>query len=549
MAGKRQLFSVGDICVDVLQEISSSIEFGEEHSLKQLNFSIGGNAANFAVIAGKLGLKPFLITAVGNDFATGFLKKELSKASVSSALIKSSRLNAFSIIAVNKRGQRAIQSVKNCLSDITSKKVERLLLPKIHQGDIVFFGGFYHLHNLRKGFLSLLKKIKKRNAIICFDTCFDTTDRWNINSFLPFIDYLFVNDIELKHIAHAKNMKEQVNTLFKKGTRVVAVKQEAKGATLFIKGLPPKRFPSVASSVVDTTAAGDAFNAGFAFGLLNNCSLGNCMRAANFTAAKKIQHHSLAAPSVNALTHFIAINNRPELIVEKNYDEMSKRPVQIVIQTLHHNPDACFALPTGATPKEMYRLLVSAYKSGKVSFSKARFFAIDEYVGLQQNDESSFSFFLRQNFFSKVNAKKKNTFLLNGSATNLRAVCARHEAAIRKNGIDLCILGIAPNGHIGFNEPGSCPYSVTRTVALRPATRKKNAKYFPGGKVPHKALTIGLRTMRENSAQIMLLASGKSKAKAVSASLHSKDFLKWPAVSLRPHKNFLFVVDKAAATK
>jgi len=544
---RRRLFSVGDLGVDVLQEVANSFEFGEEHSLRQLNFSIGGNAANFAVMAAKLGLKPVLISAIGRDFSTRFLKKKLSKAKVLSSLIKSREHNAFSIIVVNKRGERAIQSVKNCLDEITPKRVERLLVPKLHPGDIAFFGGFYHMRNLRKGFLSLLKKIKKRKAIVCFDTCFDTTGKWNISSFLPFIDYLFVNDIELKHIAQGKTVQQQVKALFRKGARVVAVKQEAKGATLFIKGLPPKHFSSVASKIVDTTAAGDAFNAGFVFGLLNDYSLSNCMWAANFVAATKIQYHSLATPSVNALKRFVAIHNRPELIVEKNRSEMSKRAVQIVLQLLQQKPDASFALPTGATPKGMYALLVQAYKKGKVSFSKARFFAIDEYIGLKQSDKSSFSYFLKKNFLSKVNARRKNIFLLNGSAKNLRAMAARHEAAIKRHGIDLCILGIAPNGHVGFNEPGSCPYDITRAVVLRPATRKKNAKYFSGRDVPKKAVTIGLRTMRENSRQIMLLASGKKKARAIRASLRSKDFMRWPAVALKPHHNFLFVVDRAAA--
>ncbi len=542
-----KLFSIGDLCLDVLQEIGTRIEFGEEHALQDLEFSIGGNAANLAVIAGKLGLHPKLVSAIGNDFATQFLQTQLAKAKVSSCLIKSKEKNAFSIIAVNKRGERAIQSVKNCLAEITAKRVEKILLPKLNACDIVFFGGFYHLQNLHNGFQTLLEKIKQRNAIVCFDTCFDTTGKWNIDCFLPFIDFLFVNDIELRHIAKGPAMQQGVNSLFHKGSRCVVVKQAAKGATLFKKGFAEKHFPPVARSVVDTTGAGDAFNAGFVFGLMHNYSLSNCVLAGNFVAARKIQQHGLAAPSPKAVERFIAMRNKPELIVEKNYSAMSKRAASLVIELLQRNPSAAIALPTGATPMQLYKILVAEYKRKRIDFSKARFFAIDEYAGLQQSDKNSFSYFLKRNFFNKANAKRQNIFLLNGTARNLRAECARHEAAIKKQGIDLCILGIGRNGHIAFNEPGSCSYGITRTVLLKQETRKVNGKNFAGGLAPAKAITIGLRTIRGNSRQILLLASGKQKAKAVKAMLHEKDFLRWPAVTLRWHKNVAVIADRVAA--
>ena len=138
--------------------------------------------------------------------------------------------------------------------------------------------------------------------------------------------------------------------------------------------------------------------------------------------------------------------------------------------------------------------------------------------------------------------------MLNGAARNLRAECARQEAAIRKHGIDLCILGIGRNGHVAFNEPGSCSYGITRTVMLKQETMEVNGENFAGGLAPARAITIGLRTIRENSRQILLLASGKRKAKAVSASLQSRDFLRWPAVALKPHKNFMVIADREAAS-
>jgi glucosamine-6-phosphate deaminase len=546
---KKQLFSVGDLCLDVLQEISKKMKFGEEHSLKDLDFSIGGNSANFAVIASKLGLKPKLISAIGRDFATGFLEKELSKSRVEHSLIRSRQPNAFSVISVNRRGERAIQSVKNCENEVTAKRVARLLLPKLKDQDMVFFGGFYHLRKLRPGFSSLLRKIKAKGAVVCFDTSFDTHNVWKIDGFLPFIDYLFVNDIELRHIARGKTMQHSVNKLFRKGARVVVVKQASKGATLFVKGFKPTSFASLKPKVVDTTGAGDAFNAGFVFGLMNGWSLDNCMRTGNFVAAKKIQVHGLAGPKPSAIERFIGINNKPTLVVVRNYDEMSRLAAQRVINLLKRKPNASFLLPTGATPEKLYRLLVKAYKKKQVSFAKASFFNLDDYVGLSQEDKASFAFFLQKRLFKKINAKKENIHLLDGSAKNLKAEATKHEAAIKRKGIDLCFLGIAPNGHIAFNEPGCCPYSITRVVRLKDATRKKNAKDFHGKPVPKKGITVGIRTIRDNSKKIILLASGKNKARAVRASLKSKNFMLWPAVSLKQHKNFMFIVDRKAAKK
>lgn len=306
MAGKRHLFSVGDLNVDILQGLGKRPVFGEERSLDDLEISIGGNAANFAVIASGLGLNPLLVSVIGKDFATRFLKKELSDARVRSQLIKSRRQNTFSLILVNSRGQRSILSVKDCFQDVTSKKFERLLLPKLKGNGVVFFGGFYHFSNLRPGFRQLLERAKKRGATVCFDTCFDTRGKWDISSFLPLIDCLFVNDIELKHIARGKGMRQRVQFLFRRGARVIAVKREAKGATLFVKGLKQKHFPSVARRVVDTTGAGDAFNAGFVFGLMQGWPLRECMLAGNFVAARKIRQHGLAAPSPKEVEGFVA---------------------------------------------------------------------------------------------------------------------------------------------------------------------------------------------------------------------------------------------------
>jgi len=574
---ERKLLVVGDLNVDVLQEVGLEAGYGEERALRGLDFSIGGGAANLAVVAGRLGMSPVLISAIGKDFATKSLRSQISTSGVRPRLIESKKPNAYSIINVNKKGERSIQSASNCLDDITAKGIGKKVLPLIAPGDVIFFSGFFQLRKLRPGFKELLAKIKKRQAIVCLDTSFDMYGKWNISAFLPFIDYLFVNDVELRHItkaakAEGSTPKARADYLMKKGAGMVVLKQGKKGATLFIKGVKgargvkPLPFPvkPVKVKVRDTTGAGDAFNAGFVFGMMRDWSPYNCGLAGNFVASKKIQRHGLVAglstPTVKAVERFVAIQNRPMLMVEPDYSKMSMAAASIVASLLNKKPDLSIALPTGETPKQLYRILAQWCDKGKVSFRDAKLFAIDEYIGLTQSNQSSFTYFLKKNLLDKVDARSRNVFLMDGKASDLKRECTMHEAAIRKHGIDLCILGIAPNGHIGFNEPGSCPYSITRVVRLRPETRKKNAKDFPvsspgmpgmpgspSSQVPKKAITIGLKTIRENSRQILLLASGSQKKKAVSSLLNSKDFMKWPAVTLQRHRNVTVLADRAAA--
>ncbi len=307
---KPRLFSVGDLNMDIFQELSEKSVFGEEHLLNNLAFSIGGCAANFSVIAAKTGLKPVLISILGKDFTAPFLKKELSNAGVKTLLLKSNKMNSFSIFLIRKDGERAIESVKNCFNEVTSKKFAKLLLPKVRQGDIVSFGGFYNLENLRTGFASFLKKLKKKGAIVTFDTSFDPWKKWTIDSFLPFIDYLFVSQNELLHIAKGRTTEQRINTLFRKGACVVILKQGSKGASLFVKGSKSQKFKAIKAKAINTTGAGDAFNTGFVFGLMHGWPLESCMLSANFIAAESVKVHGLAAPSAKAVKRFVAMNNK-----------------------------------------------------------------------------------------------------------------------------------------------------------------------------------------------------------------------------------------------
>lgn len=544
-----KLFVVGDLCVDVLQEIRSEPKFGEEHALRDLDFSIGGNAANFAVVSSRLGMDPLLISSIGNDFATSFLNKELKGSGVRFSLISSDKENAYSSIEVSRTGERAIQSVKNCLNDITASRVVRALLPSLSAGDFVFFGGFFHLVNLRPGFQKLLESIKRKRAIVCFDVCFDTRDKWNICGLLPYIDYLFVNEVELEHVTRSGSKNARAMSLLKRGAGAVVLKLGRKGATLYEQGLNPVTSGAVKVEVLDTTGAGDAFNAGFVYGMMHNWSGLNCLSAGNFVASRKIQGHGPIAPTSRSVDKFISRHNKPTLVIKRDYKEMSTSVAMMVARLLKLKPDASIVLPTGDTPKMLYKTLGQMCKRRKISFFRARLFQLDEYIGTERKKEGSFSYFLDRYLFRGINENSRNVRLLNGAASDLKRECAIYESAVRRHGIDLCILGIAPNGHVGFNEPGSSPNSKTRVVQLKPETIKKNASYFPGVEVPVKGITMGLGTIRNNSRHIVIMASGKSKADAVRGSLVSGSQKRWPAVSLRSHKNLTYVLDKAAYRK
>jgi len=256
--------------------------------------------------------------------------------------------------------------------------------------------------------------------------------------------------------------------------------------------------------------------------------------------------HGARAPSVRDLERFVSGRNVPELLIANSHAELGRRAADVVIALLKKNPCASIALPTGETPKGLYSLLVSAYRKKEVDFSRATFFALDEYVGLLPGDRNSFSFFLKKHLLDEIDVEKRNVHLLDGSAKDLRKEVALHEQEIARFGLDLCILGIGRNGHIAFNEPGSSEYSITRVVRLSDQTRKVNGASFLSGFAPARALTVGVGTILHESKHVLLLASGNSKHLAVRALFEGKDPAKWPASYLRRHKNFTLLVDSQA---
>jgi glucosamine-6-phosphate deaminase len=237
------------------------------------------------------------------------------------------------------------------------------------------------------------------------------------------------------------------------------------------------------------------------------------------------------------------------LIIARDYEEMSKKAAQIIAEEIKKKPNLVLGLATGGTPVGTYRELVKMYKNGEVDFSRVITFNLDEYLGLSPDDERSYHYYMYSNFFNHVNVKPENIHIPNGVAEDIDEECRRYDEAIEKaGGIDLQLLGIGVNGHIGFNEPGDELLTATHVTNLAPDTIKANARFFESiDEVPKKAITVGLGTIMK-AKKIILLASGREKAK-IMAELLDEDAVstKVPASFLLLHRDVTIIMDEEAA--
>lgn len=236
-----------------------------------------------------------------------------------------------------------------------------------------------------------------------------------------------------------------------------------------------------------------------------------------------------------------------KIVIAENYKIMSDLVARLVIKQIRHNNQTILALPTGGTPIGFYKNLVKAVKQKKVSFKQVKIFNLDEYVGLDESDSHSFHAFMRARLLNFIDIKRENIFVPDGMAKNLKQAGANYESLIKKyGGIDLAVLGIGLDGHVGFNEPGSDFNSKTRVVKLTEKTRRSNLKYFHDlEQVPHQAITMGLGTITK-AKKIILIASGEKKSNIIKRALTGKATESLPASILQKHKNLTVVLEKRA---
>lgn len=238
------------------------------------------------------------------------------------------------------------------------------------------------------------------------------------------------------------------------------------------------------------------------------------------------------------------------IIIEENYEDMSRTAASIVKDYVSNHPACVLGCATGTTPIGMYQGLVEAHREGKLDFSETRFFNLDEYCGLDPSNDQSYTYFMKEHLFDHINVRPEHIHLPDGMAGDIEAACRRYDAEIeRSGGIDLQVVGIGINGHIGFNEPGDCFYPDTHKIALHESTIRANARFFSSIEdVPTEAITMGIRPILQ-SKMLLFLANGESKIDAVYGALRGPISPRLPASILQLHPNVVAVIDRSAAQR
>lgn len=237
------------------------------------------------------------------------------------------------------------------------------------------------------------------------------------------------------------------------------------------------------------------------------------------------------------------------IIVVDNYEEMSIEAARIMASCVTLKPDSVLGLATGSTPLGMYSQLINIYNRKEVNFEHVKSFNLDEYYGLNKDNEQSYNYYMNENFFKHINIKPENINIPNGAAENIEEECISYEKKIKEaGGIDIQVLGIGVNGHIGFNEPDVKFEAETHLVQLDEQTIESNARFFESREeVPTSAISMGIKTIM-HSKKIVLLANGKSKADAINKALNGKITPDVPASILQLHLDVTVILDKEAAS-
>lgn len=221
-----------------------------------------------------------------------------------------------------------------------------------------------------------------------------------------------------------------------------------------------------------------------------------------------------------------------------NYEEMSKLAADIFKAELKTNPKMVLGLATGGTPEGFYKELVDAYKAGEISFKQAQSYNLDEYIGINPDNEASYHYYMDQQLFNHVDMKRENIHVPKGDTADLQVAAAQYDAMIEAaGGVDIQLLGIGVNGHIGFNEPGT-PFALgTNVVELTESTREANKIYFNSiDEVPTHAITMGIQTIM-NAKRVVLLISGASKQEAMVRLRSGEVTVDFPASALHNHQD------------
>lgn len=236
-----------------------------------------------------------------------------------------------------------------------------------------------------------------------------------------------------------------------------------------------------------------------------------------------------------------------KIIEVKNYQEMSQKAAQSIISKLKNSSQLTLGLATGGTPQGVYQHLIEDHQQNGTSYEDVTSFNLDEYIGLSKDHPNSYFHYMYENLFKHINISLQHTHIPSGMNKDLQAECDEYENKIKEHGgIDLQLLGIGSNGHIGFNEPGTSFQAKTHVVDLASSTREANARYFNSiDEVPTQAITMGIQSIF-NSKEILLLVSGKAKQDAMVKLLNEDVSESFPASILKQHPNVTVIADEEA---
>ena len=236
-----------------------------------------------------------------------------------------------------------------------------------------------------------------------------------------------------------------------------------------------------------------------------------------------------------------------KLTVTNSYEKLSELAAEYIAAQVILKPDSVLGLATGSSPVGVYKCLVEKFNKGCLDFSDVISINLDEYVGLDGSHEQSYRYFMQDHLFNYVNIKPENTFVPNGCASDLAAECSEYDARVtRLGGIDLQLLGIGPDGHIGFNEPDDHFTAETHVVDLLPSTIEANSRFFSSiDEVPKQAVSMGMGSIMK-AKKIILLANGKAKHQAIKELLDDRITTSNPSTLLKVHPDTVIICDKEA---
>ncbi|HJC56669.1 MAG TPA: glucosamine-6-phosphate deaminase [Candidatus Eisenbergiella intestinipullorum] len=238
------------------------------------------------------------------------------------------------------------------------------------------------------------------------------------------------------------------------------------------------------------------------------------------------------------------------IIKARDYNDMSRKAANIISAQIIMKPDCVLGLATGSTPIGTYKQLVEWYNKGDLDFSEVTSVNLDEYKGLSRDNDQSYYYFMNENLFSHVNIRRERTHLPNGMEPDSEKACAEYNAVIASvGGIDLQLLGLGHNGHIGFNEPADSFELETHCVDLTESTIEANKRFFASyDDVPKQAYTMGIKTIMQ-AKKVLVVVSGKDKAAIVKEAFFGPVTPRVPASILQLHSDAIVIADEAALSE